>query len=154
MGGSHYNLVNGFAGGDVPRVDLELAPRIFRALHEAMRRGLIRACHDLSEGGLAAALAEMAFAGGRGADITEHGTSAGPESDEVHLFAESPTRFVVEVAPANEAALLECLADVPHWPLGRTTAEPRLRIAGNSGEWVVWANLADLKEAWQKPLRW
>jgi phosphoribosylformylglycinamidine synthase len=38
--------------------------------------------------------------------------------------------------------------------LGRTVKEPRLRIVGASGEWVVWANLADLKEAWQRPLRW
>ena len=48
-------------------VDLELAPRLFRGVHEAMLRGLVRACHDLSEGGLAVAAAEMAFAGGIGA---------------------------------------------------------------------------------------
>jgi hypothetical protein len=38
--------------------------------------------------------------------------------------------------------------------VGQTVKEPRLRIAGTGGEWVVWAPLADLKEAWQKPLRW
>ena len=38
--------------------------------------------------------------------------------------------------------------------IGQTVREPRLRIAGGSGEWIVWAGLADLKEAWQKPLRW
>jgi phosphoribosylformylglycinamidine synthase len=32
--------------------------------------------------------------------------------------------------------------------------EARLRIAGASGEWVVWAELAALKEAWQRPMRW
>jgi len=152
MGGSHYNLVNGFAGGDVPRVDLELAPRIFRALHEAMRHGLIRACHDLSEGGLAAAMAEMAFAGGVGADVTELRGGALP--NDVALFSESTTRFVVEATPANAAAVQEVFAGLPLAPLGRTVKEPRLRIVGASGEWVVWANLADLKEAWQKPLRW
>jgi phosphoribosylformylglycinamidine synthase len=152
MGGSHYNLVNGFAGGDVPRVDLELAPRIFRALHEAMRRGLIRACHDLSEGGLAAALAEMAFAGGVGADVTE--LRGGSLPDDVALFSESTTRFVIEAAPANAAAVQEVFAGLPLTPLGRTVKEPRLRIVGTNGEWVVWTNLADLKEAWQKPLRW
>src|SRR5262249_16658780 len=70
MGGSHYRLVNGLEGGAVPRVDLESAPRVFRKVHEAIVRGLVRACHDLSEGGLAVTVAEMAFAGEVGADVT------------------------------------------------------------------------------------
>src|SRR5262249_39569168 len=93
MGGSHFHLVQGRAGGEPPRVDLGLAPRIFARLHEAIRRGLVRSCHDLSEGGLAVAVAEMAFAGGVGADVT--GLRAATEGlpDEVLLFAESATRF-------------------------------------------------------------
>jgi phosphoribosylformylglycinamidine synthase len=136
-------------------VDLELAPHIFRKLHEAIRRGLVRSCHDLSEGGLAVAVAEMAFAGGLGADVTEIRTSPASELDEVLLFAESTTRFVVEVTPGNAQAFRECLGDdVPLTQVGQTAREPRLRIVGTNGEWVVWAQLADLKEAWQKPLRW
>jgi phosphoribosylformylglycinamidine synthase len=154
LGGSHYHLVNGLGGGAVPRVDLELAPRLFRGLHEAIRQGLVRACHDLSEGGLAVAVAEMAFAGGVGADLADVAAVAPGEPDEVLLFSESPTRFVIEVAPANADALRQCLGEVPLFPLGRTCPEQRLRIAGASGAWVVWTDLADLKEAWQKPLRW
>jgi phosphoribosylformylglycinamidine synthase II len=152
MGGSHYHRINGTAGGDVPQVDLKLAPRIFRALHAAVTHGHVRACHDLSEGGLAVALAEMAFAGGIGADVTQ--ASDGRLSDEAALFSESTTRFVVEVPRANEQALLATLAGTPVQRLGETVKEPRLRIAGANGEWIVWASLADLKEAWQKPLRW
>jgi phosphoribosylformylglycinamidine synthase len=153
MGGSHYLLVTGGTGGVVPQPDLGLAPRIFRGLHEAMRRGLVRACHDLSEGGLAVAVAEMAFAGGVGADVTQPGPQG--LADEVLLFSESTTRFVVEVAPGNVTALEECLAaDVPLLEIGQTCKEPRLRIAGASGAWLVWAALDQLKEAWQKPLRW
>jgi phosphoribosylformylglycinamidine (FGAM) synthase-like enzyme len=152
MGGSHYNLVTGFALGEVPRVDLDVAPRLFQTLHTAIQSGLIRACHDLSEGGLATALAEMAFAGGIGADVTE--LRGGPLPDEATLFSESTTRFVVEVKPENAAAMQELFAGLPLTPLGRTVKEPRLRIVGAKGEWVVWTNLAELKEAWQKPLRW
>jgi phosphoribosylformylglycinamidine (FGAM) synthase-like enzyme len=61
LGGSHYTLVNNLTGGEAPRVDLELAPKIFRAVHQAITAKLLRACHDLSEGGLAAAAAEMCF---------------------------------------------------------------------------------------------
>src|SRR5262249_49353304 len=64
MGGSHSHLVHGLGGGEPPRVDLTLAPRLFQRLHAAIQDGLVRACHDLSEGGLAAAVAEMATAGG------------------------------------------------------------------------------------------
>jgi phosphoribosylformylglycinamidine synthase len=152
LGGSQYHLVKGIRGGTPPRVDLMLAPEVFIGLHVAMRRGLIRACHDLSDGGLAVAIAEMAFAGGIGADVT---TLPGDEPDEVRLFSESATRFLIEVRPGDVAALSECFGnDVPRTRVGQTTHEPRLRIAGGAGEWIVWATLADLKEAWQKSLRW
>ena len=153
MGGSHYHLVRGLEGGTVPRPDLELAPRIFRKLHEAISSGLVRSCHDVSEGGLAAAVAEMAFAGGLGADVMRLGDAALPE--DVLLFSESTTRFVVEIRPDNAAAFQACLgSDIPLTQLGQTCKEARLRIAGATGEWVIWAELAALKEAWQKPLRW
>jgi phosphoribosylformylglycinamidine synthase len=155
LGGSHYYLVNGITGGEAPRVDQELAPRLFRRLHEAIRRGLVRSCHDLSEGGLAVAAAEMAFAGGVGADLIDLAALAPGEPDEVLLFAESTTRFLIEVAPAHAEALRECLgSDIPLTLIGQTVKEPRLRIAGTNGAWVIEASLADLKEAWQKPLRW
>jgi phosphoribosylformylglycinamidine synthase len=153
MGGSHFNLVTGAEAGEVPQVDLKRAPLVFRKVHEAIQRGLIRACHDLSEGGLAAAIAEMALAGDIGADLTSvQGTFAG--SDEVRLFSESTTRFVVETTPANSQALRDCLtSEVPMTQVGQTCKEPRLRIAGANGEWLIWAKLSDLREAWQKPLR-
>jgi phosphoribosylformylglycinamidine synthase len=154
MGGSHYHLVHGLTGGQVPQVDVARAPGIFRNLHEAIRRGLVRSCHDLSEGGLAVALAEMAFAGAIGADVTDLGKSFG-QRDEVLLFAESATRFVVEVPPGHAeefASLFDDKAVLTR--LGQTCKEPRLRLAGANGEWVIWAQLAQLKEAWQKPLRW
>lgn len=150
LGGSHFNHVNGLEAGDLPRVDLDLAPRLFRQLHAAMRQGLVRSCHDLSEGGLAVAAAEVAFAGGVGADLTLRD----PLPDTVALFAESPTRFLLEVRKADAAALEQCLAGLPFQRLGQTVPEPRLRVAGASGEWVVWANLAELKAAWQGPLAW
>ena len=154
LGGSHYHLVTGQDGGNVPKVDLQQAPRVFEAVHAAVTKGLVRACHDPSEGGLAVALAEMAFAGGVGADVTDFKTVAPGLSDTVRLFSESPTRFVLEVKPANAAALKEIFAGLPLVKVGTTVKEPRLRIAGENGEWLVWAKLDELKEAWQKPLRW
>ena len=154
MGGSHYHLVTNQAGGSVPKVDLEQAPRVFAAVHAAITKGLVRACHDPSEGGLAVALAEMAFAGGVGADVTDLKSATLGLSDVVRVFSESPTRFVLEVKPENAAALREVFGGLPLIKVGTTVKEPRLRIAGENGEWLIWSKLDELKEAWQKPLRW
>jgi phosphoribosylformylglycinamidine synthase len=151
LGGSHFHLVTGRTGGRVPQVDRVTAPKLFAAVHSAIAGGLVRACHDLSEGGFAAAVAEMCFAGGVGADVS---SLPGELSDEAKLFAESPSRFVVEVRPEHAAAFEACLAGVPVARVGVTVADPRLRVAGANGEWLLWVKLSTLKEAWQKPLRW
>jgi phosphoribosylformylglycinamidine synthase II len=156
LGGSHYHLVTGRTGGAVPKVDLQQAPKIFRAVHQAITGGLVRACHDLSEGGFAAALAEMAFAGGVGVDWHNLEEIAWDECqpDNVWLFSESPTRFLIEAKPEAADPLRALFAGLPFIWGGKTVAEHRLRIAGTNKEWLIWAKLSDLKEAWQKPLRW
>jgi phosphoribosylformylglycinamidine synthase len=101
----------------------------------------------------------MAFAGGVGLDLTELRV-AGKEGlqrlpDEVLLFSESTTRFLVEIKPEQAAVFKECFAEKALVnQMGQTVKEPRLRIAGARGDWIVWASLSDLKETWQKPLRW
>ena len=145
MGGSHYNLVNGLNGGKVPTVNKEVAPGIFRALHQAIKQGLILSCHDLSEGGLAVAAAEMAFAGGVGVQIELKGSPI------VSLFSESNTRFLVEVAASSEAAFNKLLAGVTLEKLGATSTGEELIIT-SSGRPLVQAGLKDLKACWQKPL--
>jgi len=151
LGGSLYHITGGQqTGGPVPSVDLDLAPRIFAAVHEAIVTGMVRSCHDLSEGGLAVAIAEMAFAGGIGADVAKlAGTS-----DEVAIFSESATRFLLEVKPQHAEQFRRKFDALPLHEVGKTVKESRLRIAGVSGEWIVWLPLQQLKDAWQKPLAW
>ncbi len=67
LGGSHYALLHGLAGGAPPQ-PVPQALEHMRALHRAIDVGLVRACHDCSEGGLGVALAEMCIAGQLGAD--------------------------------------------------------------------------------------
>lgn len=67
MGGSVYYDIMGQRGGRVPRVQLEYLPQLFDWLHAHIANGDILACQDISEGGVAAALAEMCFGGSRGA---------------------------------------------------------------------------------------
>ncbi|MFM8274703.1 MAG: AIR synthase-related protein, partial [Gemmata sp.] len=151
LGGSHFNLATGRTGGSVPQVNIQTAPKVFAGVHAAISRGLVRACHDLSEGGFAVALAEMCFAGGIGADVT---ALPGNLSDQAKLFSESPTRFLIEVKPENASVFEGCFPGVPLARVGTTVSDPRLRVAGSNGEWLLWVKLGVLKEAWQKPLRW
>ncbi len=157
MGGSHYNLVRGLDGGIPPKVNAELAPRIFHKLHEAICQGLIRSCHDLSEGGLAVALAEMCLAGGWGAAIDLSflsDSSLGDLDREVALFAESNTRFLVEVQQENETEVTKLLSN-SYKLIGTVTEDHYLRVtSGKEKELAISVSIADLKEAWQKPLRW
>ncbi|HXX94244.1 MAG TPA: AIR synthase-related protein, partial [Planctomycetota bacterium] len=156
LGGSHYFMVNGLAGGRVPKVDPGPAATAFRVLAEAIQRGLVRACHDLSEGGLAAAAAEMAFSGDLGATIDLDPLVSDSLSPGAALFSESPSRFLVEVRPGDDDAFEGVVNRTGvHWTeIGRVEASKCLRFLDPKEERVVDETLADLKEAWQKPLRW
>jgi phosphoribosylformylglycinamidine synthase len=162
MGGSHFNLVQEQSGGTAPQVDPALARSTFAAVHQAISAGTVRACHDLSEGGLAVAIAEMAFAGGRGAEIALNNLSqdcAVAEADEknvVLLFAESNTRFLCEVPEGQAEAFELAMAKVPCARIGKVTADAKVSIRANSDDEtaLIDAEIADLKEAWQAPLRW
>jgi len=156
MGGSHFNLVTGATGGEAPRVNSTLAPQVFQALHQSISQGLVRSCHDLSEGGLAVAAAEMAFAGGYGLelDLPLLLESTGIDDAAVLLFSESNTRFLVEVAPEKTRDFEGLWASLPCLPLGEVAAHDRLKIFGPQGRTLVDAAIGDLKSAWQKPLDW
>src|SRR5207248_959199 len=75
-----------------------------------------------------------------------------PMPDLVLLFSESTTRFLVDVAPDQCGAFERTMVGVPCRFIGHNGPNPRLRIAGRDGVWLIDADLAALKEAWQRPL--
>jgi phosphoribosylformylglycinamidine synthase II len=156
LGGSHFALVRGLSGGAVPQVDLDLAPRTFRALYRAIQSRLVRSCHDLSEGGLAVAAAELSFAGGLGVELNLEPLAArsGIADDAVLLFSESNSRFLVEVPTGQWPQFAECFAGLPLVELGKVTGGPNVVIYGIGGQSIVDAPWADLKRCWQEPLAW
>lgn len=156
MGGSHFGLVTGSRGGDVPHVDPTMAPQIFAALHRAIAAGYVRACHDLSEGGLAVAAAEMAFAGGWGLelDLPLVIEQTGIHDPAVLLFSESTSRFLVEVPPRHTEAFESLFAELPCLPMGEVAEHDSLKIFGGAGEILIESSLTVLKSAWQRTLDW
>lgn len=157
LGGSHYAMVTNQTGGQVPRVDVPLAKKTFVAMHQAIRSRLVRSVHDLSEGGLAVAAAEMAMAGRLGISIDAGGIEGGTEplGDAAKLFSESNTRFLVEVAPAQENALTEVFAKagVACLRIGQVDLSDQVRI-NLGGKGVVDAKLDSLLHRWKNPLNW
>jgi len=156
MGGSHYYAAQGIESGSVPIVDAKVARSIFVALSSAIEAGLVRACHDCSEGGIGVAIAEIAFAGGLGAkiDLKDIPKTMEVSQNDIALFSESNSRFIVEVPPSKQASFEEKLTDLPFARIGSVSAEPRLIIRGLDGQQIVDAELHLLKESWQKTLRW
>ena len=165
MGGSHLALVRGLdslAAGPAPRVRFDESRAALGGVHRATAAGLVRACHDASEGGLAVAVAEMAFAGCLGADVellhapfeevVEDGAAIGA-SDDALLFAESPGRFVCEVAPADAEAFEAALGAAAHARVGRVTDTMRVRIHGLRNWLLVDESIEALREAFTAPLR-
>ena len=153
LGGSHWSLVNELQGGSVPTLEPHVAKQRYERMHQAIQDRLLRSCHDLSEGGLAVAIAEMSFAGGLGAEL-EIGEEFKRASltPAQYLFSESNSRFIIEVAPENETSVKELFGEDAR-RLGRVTQKPDLLIC-ESDEERLRATLAELKSAWQSPLDW
>jgi phosphoribosylformylglycinamidine synthase II len=156
LGGSQYYGIHGYVGNRVPRVDSKKGKRLMDTLSAVMEKGLVRACHDLSEGGIGVAAAEMAFAGGLGMVIHLGQVPLGEtmNRDDYVLLSESNTRFLVEVAPKDRHQFEGMMAGVDFAAIGQVTSKEKLEVYGISGKLVLSAPIAELKEAWQRPLRW
>ncbi|MBU1933502.1 MAG: phosphoribosylformylglycinamidine synthase subunit PurL, partial [Candidatus Omnitrophica bacterium] len=157
MGGSHYNMINGFIGNNVPRVDARYGVKVFNRLNKAIESEIIKSCHDCSEGGIGVALAEMAFSGGLGVEAFLKEAPyrvQGSERNDVALFSESNTRFIVEVEKKNKKRFENAMKGVPIGLLGCVSAKKDFRIYGLDGRKIVDVGIDKLKEAWQRPLKW
>ncbi len=150
LAGSHFAKVTGREFGGVPRVNAAQAKTFYRAVHAAMREGFVRSCHDLSEGGLAAGLAEMCIAGRLGASVDFHTVIAdwhddhqqGTEEESVRelvnqLFAETNSRLLLEVDNDRNDDFIEFMDDmlIKRYPnelysaeIGEVTEAPLLEI--------------------------
>jgi phosphoribosylformylglycinamidine synthase len=157
LGGSEYYASKGFIGNRVPRVDAEKSLKRYRAYHEAVKRGFVASCHDLSDGGLVVALAETAFAGGLGLSIDLgrvlfSGVSC-DRRDEVLLFSETASRHLVTVSPEDREKFEEVMTGNCFSSIGMVVEEKILTVTGIDGTVVLQGDIEELKEAWQSPLR-
>jgi len=179
LGGSHWAAINRGIGASartpgaaaehaandesvsLPEVDLVIGPRIAAAVARAIAARLVRSAHDLSEGGLLVAAAEMACAGRLGCTIELDQVPIDPEglrtttrtttqtttpavasgrdaprpAVEAIAFAEDPSRYLLEVEPAQLGAIERALTECAHAVIGRVDAEAHFTVVtGTSRE--------------------
>jgi phosphoribosylformylglycinamidine (FGAM) synthase-like enzyme len=156
LGGSEYYALHGAIGNRVPQVNAQRARALYEALSQAIQRGLVSACHDCSDGGFGVAAAEMAFAGGFGMHLDLRAMPREPDltRDDTLLYAETASRFVVTVPLQHRQAFCEALHGCAIGEVGYVLDTTRFVVIGLREEVVIASDIAELKEAWQRPLRW
>jgi phosphoribosylformylglycinamidine (FGAM) synthase-like enzyme len=154
LGGSEYYKLKGHMGKTVPKVRTVQAKKNFKAVTKAIDLGLIKACHDLSEGGLAVSAAEMALAGGYGLkfDLRKVPSEAVDRNDFM-LFSESNSRFLLEVSEKTRDDFEAAMKGVVCAEIGEVVKKPQLIVHGLDGEVVVETSLKNLRDSWKKTLR-
>jgi len=152
IGGSEYLRLFDELGGSVPKLDPEQNIKTYKRVLEAIDAGLVRACHDCSEGGLAVALSEMAFTGDLGLDVdVSLVLVSGPMRDDLLLFSESNGRLLIEVPADKTEAFEKTLADTPFSCIGAVKQEKKLSVT-KDGSPLFEVPLEALIGAWKTPL--
>ncbi len=145
FGGSLYYRLLGINGGISPKMNPENLMNYSKTLLSCMESGIIVSCHDLSEGGLAVAIAEMSFGSDFGASI-DLPVLKNMRADEF-IFSESNTRWVVEVKNDDRFESILRNANVPFLKLGKVKGN-RIEMKQN-GVKIIDASVEKLREKWK-----
>ena len=169
LGGSHYQSILARAGqadaisGDaarIPTTDLKIGPAAARMVAQVIASGLARSAHDVSDGGAACAVAEMLIAGsspsapiGASLDLLAIARQGGIDNLAAAAFGESPSRYVLEVRPADlpKVAAMLTAADISATRIGVLDASGKLKITGEEMDVL---SVETMAAAWRGTLDW
>jgi phosphoribosylformylglycinamidine synthase II len=149
IGGSEFQYaVHGVTEGRPPEIDLAIEHKLHVTVLNVIQQGLVASAHDLSEGGLAAALAEASFGRGLGANVTFE-TNLRPD---LALFSESQSRILLSAKPelADKLAATLTLEGIPLQRLGKVTGD-RLKIT-IGGHDAIDTSIAELRHEWKEAI--
>jgi phosphoribosylformylglycinamidine synthase len=152
LGVSQYALAHGLTRGRVPELDLELERRVQEACLKIIQAGLVESAHDLSDGGLAIALAECSFSSYRrkamGCEVRLEGDLSGAAS----LFSETPSRIVVSATDENVEQILEIAREsgIRAAVIGRTGGQNF--VIKTNKETVINRPISEIESRWRNVL--
>ena len=144
LGGSEYFALKNFKGGLVPKVDVRSAASLYRTVNRVTDQPYVRACHDISQGGMAVCLSEMCFASGLGVEVSLQEDALGVADQ---LFSESNSRFVMEVEQGEEDKFDKMMKGFPAKKIG-TVRRDNLIVHDNLGKKLLELKTADCYKAW------
>lgn len=145
MGGSEFYRLKNAGGGEVPKLDLQTTPSLYRSMMRATEQPFVRAVHDISQGGLAVALAEMCLTNGLGAEVKLGGDGLSPTEE---LFSESNSRFLVEIQADEDEAFEKMFRGLPCRKIGKVQTE-MIVISQTDGEPLLSVSTTDCETAWK-----
>jgi len=148
MGGTHFYHKFGGKSQRVPDTDLALLRGTVNALVPAINSGLIAACHDISDGGLAVTLTEMCISGDIGAEVDL--ADIGRIPAEAKLFSESPTRWLLEVPDKCRAKVEGRLRKFGLARIGKVGGDSIVITDGKKK--LVSMGVKEASETWHSPL--
>ena len=152
MGGSTYEKIKGKSLGASPSVDTKGAFKMYCQLASAIEKGLVASCHDMSDGGLAVALAESAMGGMCGCDVDLSGIPGDAGLDDIRtLFAESPSRFVISVKKENAAEFEKLMAGAPLKKVGETNCSDAVAFK-KDGKTILSITCDEIVKAWKREI--
>ena len=152
LGGTCFERISGVAHGPCPSVRLGPARESYRAMHGAIRQGTVRSCHDLADGGLWVALAESCLGGDLGARVLLDALPVSRESGrepERLLFCETPSRFLVSVAPRNLKRWGRIMKGAACGWIGEVTPEPRVSVE-TAGRQIASLTIDEIRALWSR----
>ncbi len=151
LGGSAYYEIMNLDGGAVPKVNIDSLKRSIDAILNSIWNGYIKACHDVSEGGLAVTLAEMMIAGDIGAEIDITNVGRGLRSD-FKVFSESNTRWIVEVRKEKMDKFEEYLNKNNITSVKIGTVGGKSLTIKDSNKKLIDVDVTTLDTLWRKPI--
>ena len=154
FGGSHFNLLQKNQGlvysESIPHVSKK-SPKVYRAFHQAVLSNVVQSAHDLSEGGLAVAAAEMCIGGRVGLELDMQSAAKGMAITRV-LFGESTGCLLVEIRPEDASEFETYFAELPITRIGLVSTESALAIH-NQKNFLCRIPIPALVAAWNTPLQ-
>ena len=153
LGGSEYYRGRGKVGVNVPQVDAPTALKRYRSLSRAIEAGIVNSCHGIYKGGLAVALAQIAFAGDLGLEID---LDLVPVSESLPrdtiLYSESASRFLVTVSPERKEEFELTMAGNTFGLIGKVSDGQMLSVARGKRT-IISEDVRRFKKSWQRPFK-
>jgi phosphoribosylformylglycinamidine synthase II len=150
LGGSEYYHTLERNGSAPPTLDFELEIHTMKTVLQCIRQGLVTACHDVSKGGLAVAIVEMAIASGRGASLDLTLAPGKTMREDELLFSESNSRFLITTKQSSRLLELLSEANIPAARVG-TVGGSSLKLILNSN--TIDCSLTELRHAYLDSLQ-